>query len=135
MGNLNDIKQSKPMDLIYKKDPTTDTIESFWQKEFYVEATKNLFKYNYVLYNQQDKQGFWEREHIRTFYLNELKEDDHNKSFVLKRDKNMKNFNEISSYTYKNNIFKIYDYDFNYNFSIDDINENIIIGFSLFYLN
>ena len=121
------------MDLIYKKDPSTDSIESFWQKEFLVEVTRTSFKYNYVLYDEENKKGFWEREHIRTFYLNELEE---NKKAVamLKRDKNMKNFNEILAYSYKNNVFKIYDFDFNYNFSIDEINENIIIGINFFII-
>ena len=129
------------MDLIYKKDPATDTIESFWQKEFNVEVSRTSFKYNYVLFDQENKKGFWEREYIRTFSLNELKDEEESKKGLafLKRDKNLKNFNELSSYTFKNNTFKIYDYDFNFNFSIDEINENIIIGkhlemFSLFII-
>lgn len=114
------------MDLIYKKDPTTDSIESFWQKEFNVEVTRASFKYNYVLFDQINKKGFWEREYVRTF---NLMEDESKKGLLnVRRDKNLKSFNELSSSTYKNNTFKIYDYDFNYNFSIDEINENIIIG-------
>ena len=114
------------MDLIYKKDPTTDSIESFWQKEFNVEVTRASFKYNYVLFDQINKKGFWEREYVRTF---NLMEDESKKGLLnVRREKNLKIFNELSSYTYKNNTFKIYDYDFNYNFSIDEINENIIIG-------
>lgn len=117
------------MDIIYKKDPTTDLLECFWQKEFYVEVNKPSFKYSYILYEDEKKNGFWEREHVRTFYLHDLKDQKEfqNSYLPLKRDK-IRNYNEFISYTYKNNTFKIYDYDFNHNFAIDEINENIIIG-------
>lgn len=117
------------MDLIYKKDPSSDSIESFWQKEFYVEAHRVCIKYNYILFGEEDKKGFWEREHLRTIYLNDPKDETFVKKFSA--SKREKNFNDLVSSSFKNNVYKIYDFDFNYNFAIDDINENIIIGIFL----
>lgn len=135
LGNVNDIKSAKPMAIIYKKDPITDNLECFWEKEFYVESIRTAFKYSYILYEEDKKNGFWEREHVRNFYMNELQEEKEFQATYLpsKKERNAKINNENISFSYKNNTYKIYDYDFNHDFAIDEINENIIIGKSLFF--
>ena len=126
---LGNFLKSYEMKLVYKKQKNSDAKEQYWEMEILIDPLEKEITYCYFSYDKENTGTSYERKKYRTVEFSFTASDSSQNENDFSLNLHTNNYSSNAAIL-KNNCYKIYDFDFQNRFLCNEINENILLGYT-----